>query len=52
MDEDALKHFVPADVGDGGHEAILRDFATIIPALERRLKRRGFRACFWIWNRT
>jgi sugar phosphate isomerase/epimerase len=46
VDEDALKHFVPANLGDSGHEAILRDFATIIPALERRLKRRGIPGVF------
>ena len=41
VDEDMLKHFVPADEGDGGHAEILRDFAEVIPKLERRLKRRG-----------
>ncbi len=46
VDEDALKHFVPADIGDSGHEVILRDFATAIPGLERRLKRRGIPGVF------
>ena len=41
VDEDALKHFVPADVGDGAHEMILRDFRDLIPKLQRRFKRRG-----------
>jgi hypothetical protein len=41
VDEEMLKNFVPAEVGDSGHEAILRDFAGAIPDLERRLKRRG-----------
>ena len=27
MDEDALSHFVPADLGQSGHEVILRDFS-------------------------
>ena len=36
-----LKKFVPADVGDSGHVQILQDFATEIPKLERRLKKRG-----------
>ena len=36
-----LKNFVPAEVGDSGHEVILRDFANTIPDLQRRLKRRG-----------
>jgi len=46
IDEDTLKHFVPANMGDSGHEAILRDFATAIPSLERRLKRRGIPGVF------
>lgn len=46
VDEEALKYFVPADIGDSGHEAILRDFADAIPALERRLKRRGIPGVF------
>ena len=46
VDEDALKHFVPADIGDSGHEAILRDFRRSIPALSRKLKRRGIPGLF------
>jgi sugar phosphate isomerase/epimerase len=46
VNEDALRHFVPADLGDSGHEVILRDFASTIPALERRLKRRGIPGVF------
>lgn len=46
VDEDVLEHFVPADMGDSGHESILRDFAGMIPALERRLKRRGIPGVF------
>ncbi|HYO26624.1 MAG TPA: TIM barrel protein [Lacipirellulaceae bacterium] len=41
VDEDALKHFVPADRGDSGYAQILSDFAHEIPALEKRLTRRG-----------
>ncbi len=41
IEEGALKHFVPADAGDTGHERILRDFAEVIPRLERKLSRRG-----------
>ncbi len=41
IDEDALKHFVPADQGDSGYAQILADFAKEIPALEKRLTRRG-----------
>lgn len=46
VDEEALKHFVPADIGDSGHEAILRDFRELIPKLERKLKRRGVPGVF------
>ncbi len=46
VDEETLKHFVPADIGDSGHEVILRDFARSIPALERKLKRRGIPGVF------
>ena len=46
VDEDALAHFVPADVGDGAHEAILRDFSRILPAVERKLRRRGIPGVF------
>ena len=46
VDEDALKHFVPADLGDSGHEAILRDFRDHIPKLEHKLKQRGIPGVF------
>lgn len=46
VDEQTLKHFVPANLGDSGHEAILRDFAGAIPGLERKLKRRGIPGVF------
>lgn len=41
VDEDTLKHFVPANMGDSGHERILRDFAEVIPQLEEKLSKRG-----------
>jgi sugar phosphate isomerase/epimerase len=46
VDEDAIKHFVPADVGDCGHETILRDFSQILPSVERKLRRRGIPGVF------
>ena len=46
VDEDSLKHFVPADLGDSGHEMILRDFRDGIPKLARKLKRRGVPGVF------
>jgi sugar phosphate isomerase/epimerase len=41
VDEDKLKHFVPAQLGDSGHERILRDFAELIPQLTLKLTKRG-----------
>jgi sugar phosphate isomerase/epimerase len=41
IDEASLKNFVPADVGDSGHEAILRDLATELPKIEKRMKKLG-----------
>jgi sugar phosphate isomerase/epimerase len=46
VNEDVLKNFVPADVGDAAHEAILRDFRQMLPALERKLHRRGIPGVF------
>jgi sugar phosphate isomerase/epimerase len=46
VDEEALKHFVPSDMGDGGHEAILRDFRGLVPTLAKKLKRRGIPGVF------
>ena len=39
-------HFVPADLGDGGYAMILRDFREDIPALEKKLRRRGIPGVF------
>jgi sugar phosphate isomerase/epimerase len=46
VDEEMLKHFVPADMGDAAHEVLLRDFAQILPTLERKLHRRGIPGVF------
>ncbi|MEX2174707.1 MAG: TIM barrel protein [Pirellulaceae bacterium] len=46
VDEEALKHFLPADHGDSGHEMILRDFKELIPSLEKKLKKRGVPGVF------
>ena len=46
VNEDTMAGFVPSDRGYTGHEAILRDFATLIPKLERSLKRRGIPGVF------
>jgi hypothetical protein len=46
VEEDALKHFVPSDQGDAGHERILTDFKETLPKLTRKLKRRGIPGVF------
>jgi sugar phosphate isomerase/epimerase len=46
VEEASLSHFVPADIGDAAHEAILRDFSRILPALEQKLRRRGIPGVF------
>ena len=46
VDEEALKNFVPAHLGHGGHERILRDFRKTIPKLERRLAKLGVPGVF------
>jgi sugar phosphate isomerase/epimerase len=47
VDEASLKNFVPAHLGDTGHEAILRDLASDLPALEQRLKAKGIDGVFF-----
>ena len=47
IDEASLKNFVPADIGDTGHEAILRDLATELPKIEKRMKKRGADGVFF-----
>jgi sugar phosphate isomerase/epimerase len=46
IEEDMLANFVPADLGDAGHERFLRDFAQEIPELEAKLRRRGIPGVF------
>ncbi|MFK7769119.1 MAG: sugar phosphate isomerase/epimerase family protein [Mariniblastus sp.] len=46
VNEEALKHFVPADIGDSGHERILKDLASFLPELESRMKSRGIPGVF------
>ena len=46
VEEDKLAHFVPSDCGDAAHERILRDFARILPAIEKKLHRRGIPGVF------
>jgi sugar phosphate isomerase/epimerase len=46
VDEERLKNFVPADRGDSGHEAILRDLRDNLPAIEKRMKKLGLPGVF------
>lgn len=41
VDETSLENFVPADRGDCGHEAILRDLKGFLPELHQRATTRG-----------
>ncbi|HBE69393.1 MAG TPA: hypothetical protein DDW52_14700 [Planctomycetaceae bacterium] len=41
IDEASLKNFVPANIGDSGHEAILRDLAKELPKIHRRMNKLG-----------
>ncbi|GIW99706.1 MAG: hypothetical protein KatS3mg111_3039 [Pirellulaceae bacterium] len=41
VDEASLKNFVPADMGDSGHEAIFRDLRQSLPKLDRKMRKLG-----------
>jgi sugar phosphate isomerase/epimerase len=46
IDEETLKHFVPADLGDSGHEAIFKELRELLPKLDQKLRRRGIPGVF------
>jgi sugar phosphate isomerase/epimerase len=46
VEEDQLANFVPADLGAGGHDRILADLRGMLPALTRKLERRGIPGVF------
>ncbi len=46
VNEEALKNFVPADQGDSAHELILRDLRDLVPALTKKLTKRGIPGVF------
>ena len=46
VDEEHLKNFVPCDVGDSGHELILRDLREHLPRLNERMKKLGVPGVF------
>jgi len=41
VDEERLKNFVPANVGDAGHELTLRELREHLPKIQKRLTRLG-----------
>ncbi|MCU0715211.1 MAG: sugar phosphate isomerase/epimerase [Pirellula sp.] len=47
VDEESLAAFVPADEGDSGHEAILRDIKRSHAEIEARLQKRGIPGLFF-----
>ena len=46
VEEHSLANFVPADIGAGGHEKILADLRGMLPALTKKLSRRGIPGVF------
>jgi sugar phosphate isomerase/epimerase len=46
IDEETLKHFVPADLGDSGHEALFKELREMLPKLDAKLRRRGIPGVF------
>lgn len=46
VNEDAIDSFVPADQGDAGHDAIMRDFVTFLPELQRRMESKAVPGVF------
>ena len=47
VDEESLASFVPADEGDSGHEAILRDIKRSYETIAQRLQTRGIPGLFF-----
>lgn len=46
VNEETLKHFVPVELGDAGHERILNDLRTFLPTLHDRMQKRGVPGVF------
>jgi len=46
INEETLKHFVPADLGDSGHEMIFKELREMLPKLDQKLRRRGIPGVF------
>lgn len=46
VNEEALKQFVPADIGDSGHLRIMKDLAEFLPTLHERMTALGVPGVF------
>lgn len=46
VDEERLKNFVPADVGDAGHELVFKDLRDHFAKVERRVRKLGLPGVF------
>ncbi len=46
VDEERLKHYVPADIGDSGYLRILKDLKNFLPTLQDRMLARGVPGVF------
>ncbi|QDT90787.1 sugar phosphate isomerase/epimerase family protein [Gimesia algae] len=46
VDEERLKNFVPANVGDAGHEVVLRELREMLPKMEKKMKKLGVPGVF------
>lgn len=46
VDEERLKNFVPATVGDSAHEQILRDFREHLPKINKKMQKLGAPGAF------
>jgi len=46
VDEERIKNFVPADRGDSGHEAILRDLRENFAPIDKKMKKLGLPGVF------
>ena len=46
VDEDALRHYVPADIGESGYPRIMADLADFLPELQQRMVAQGVPGVF------
>lgn len=46
VDEERLKNFVPANVGDSGHELIFRDLIDHLPKINKKMQKLGLPGTF------